>query len=93
MKKYLASLIPFLVCTGLSFIYGVKTPRSFPDPSYPYQTKGTLAYLSMTWFYIGIIISGIFISMFAIGDIFDWLAKATQRKREKMGSVGDRGQF
>jgi len=38
MKKYLASLIPF--------IYGAKSPKDFPDPSYPYQTKGTLAYLS-----------------------------------------------
>ncbi len=81
MKKYLASLIPFLVCTTLSFIYGVKTSKDFPDPSYPYQTKGTLSYLSTSWFYIGIIISAVFISMFIISDIFDFVAKAIEKKR------------
>ena len=73
MKKYLASLIPF--------IYGAKSPKDFPDPSYPYQTKGTLAYLSTAWFYIGIILSGIFICMFIINDVFDYIAKAIEKKR------------
>ncbi len=81
MKKYLASLIPLLVCTTLSFIYGIKTPKNFPDPSYPYQTKGTLSYLSTSWFYIGIIISAVFISMFIISDIFDYVAKVLEKKR------------
>jgi hypothetical protein len=81
MKKYLVSLIPFFFCTVLSSIYGAKTPKDFPDPVYPYQTKGTLSYLSTTWFYIGIIISGIFISMFIISDIFDYVAKASEKKR------------
>ncbi len=80
MKKYLASLIPLLVCTVLSFVYGTKAPKNFPDPSYPYQTKETLTFLSTTWFYVGIIISAIFISMFIISDIFDWIAKAIRKE-------------
>jgi hypothetical protein len=81
MKKYLASLIPFFACTILSFIYGIKTPKDFPDPSYPYQTKGTLSFLSTTWFYIGIIISAIFISMFIIGDVFDYVSEMIDKRR------------
>ena len=81
MKKYLASLMPFLFCTILSFIYGAKTPKDFPDPTYPYQTKGTLAYLSTTWLYIGIIVSTVFISMFMISDFFDYIAQIIKKKR------------
>ncbi len=81
MKKYLVSLIPFLFCTILSFIYATKTPRDFPDPAYPYQTKSALAYLSTTWFYIGIIISAIFVIMFIISDFFDLVANAIEKKR------------
>lgn len=81
MKKYLASLIPFLICTLLSFIYGTKTPKDFPDPSFPYQTKDTLSYLSTGWFFVGIVISGIFISMFIISDVFDYVATAIEKKR------------
>ncbi len=81
MKKYLASIIPFIFCTILSFIYAAKTPGDFPDPTYPYQTKGALAYLSTTWFYIGIIMSAILVIMFIIGDIFDFVAKAIEKKR------------
>jgi hypothetical protein len=81
MKKYMASLIPFLFCSILSYIYGTKAPKDFPDPSYPYQTKGTLSYLSTTWFYVGIIMSAIFISMLIIGDIFDYVAKASDKKK------------
>jgi hypothetical protein len=88
MKKYIASLIPFLFCTILSFIYGAKTPKDFPDPSYPYQTKGTLAYLSTTWFYIGVIISTVFISMFIINDVVDYIAKEIEKKR--MGRISKR---
>jgi hypothetical protein len=81
MKKYAASLIPFVVCTLLSFVYGAKTAKVFPDPSYPYQNEGTLAYLSFTWFYIGVIISVIFIIMFIIGDFVDRIAKTIEKKR------------
>jgi len=81
MKKYLASLIPVIFCTILSIIYAVTSPKDYPDPSYPYQTKGTLAYLSTGWFYIGIIVSAAFISMFILSDIFDYIAKAIEKKR------------
>jgi len=88
MKKYLVSLIPFIACTILSFIYATKTPKQFPDPSYPYQANWTLAYLSTTWFYVGIILSGIFISMFVINDIFDFVVKAIDKK--KNGKICER---
>ena len=70
--------IPY--CTILSFAYGSTPPKDFPDPSYPYQTPGNLAYLSTTWFYIGIIVSATFISMFIIGDMFDYVAKAIKKR-------------
>ncbi len=81
MRKYIVSLIPFIFCTILSFIYGAKTPKQFPDPSYPYQTKGALAYLSTAWLYIGITISAVFISMFIISDLFDYVAQMIKKKR------------
>ena len=80
MKKYLASLIPLLFCTVLSFIYGTRTPKDFPDPSYPYQTEGALAYLSTGWFCVGVVLSGIFISMFITSDVFYFGAKAIEKK-------------
>jgi len=89
MKKYLASLIPLLFCTVLSFIYGTRTPKDFPDHSYPYQTEGTLAYLSTGWFYVGVVLSGIFISMLIIGDVFDLVAKAIEKKRMERLSKSD----
>jgi formate-dependent nitrite reductase membrane component NrfD len=89
MKKYLASLAPFLFCTILSFIYGTKTPKNYGDPSYPFQTKGTLAYLSTAWFYIGIIMTGVFITMFIISDAVDYLAKAIEKKRKHKLSKRD----
>jgi len=89
MKKYLASLVPFVFCTILSFIYAAKTPKDYPDPSYPYQTKGTLTYLSTGWFYIGVIISAAFICMFLLSDIVDYVAKAIEKKR--MGNNSKRG--
>ena len=88
MKKYLASLIPFLFCTILSLIYGTKTPKGFPDPTYPYQAEETLAYLSTAWIYIGIILSGIFISMFIINDIYDFVANKIKKKIDKCSKGG-----
>jgi len=81
MKKYLATLIPFVICSILSFVYGSKTPKDYPDPSYPYQTSENLAYLSTRWFYIGIIVTGIFICMFIINDFIDYIAKVIEKKR------------
>ncbi len=81
MKKYLAALIPVIFCTILSLIYGAKAPKDFPDPSYPYQTKGVLSYLSTTWFLVGVVISVIFITILLIDDIFDYLAKVIEKKR------------
>ena len=83
MKKYLASCIPFIVCTILSFIYWVKTPKDYPDPSYPYQTEWILEYLSTGWFFVGIIMTGIFIGMFIISDIFDYVMKLIDRRRDR----------
>ena len=89
MKKYLSSLIPVIFCTILSIVYAVKTPKNYPDSSYPYQTEGTLAYLSTGWFYIGIVVSGIFISMFIINDIYNYIEKLIEKK--KMNKLSNQG--
>jgi hypothetical protein len=82
MKKYLASFIPFIACTVLSFIYGSKTPKDYPDPTYPYQTELVLEYLSTSWLYVGFIITGIFISMFIISDFLDYIIRLIDKRRE-----------
>jgi hypothetical protein len=81
--KYLVSLIPLVFCTILSFIYGIKTPKDYPHPSYPYKTEGILSYLSTTWFYIGLIITASFIAMFLIDDIFELITKKIKEHRTK----------
>jgi hypothetical protein len=80
IRKYLLSLTPFVFCTILSFIYAAKKPKDFPNPSYPYQTEGALAYLSAGWLIIGIVFTGIFLSILLINDILEWVAKAMKKK-------------
>jgi hypothetical protein len=83
MKKYIASCVPLIVCTVLALLYGTKTPKDYPDPSYPYQTEAILDYLSVSWFYIGLIMTGTFISMFIISDIFDLIVRLFDKWRER----------
>lgn len=82
MKKYVASLIPFVFCTILSFIYGMKTPSEKLE-TYPYQTEWMLDYLSIGWLLVGFIMSGMFITMFLIGDVFDYVVKIINKIREE----------
>ena len=75
MKKYLAALIPFVVCSGLALIYSQMKPTDYPDPTYPYRTPGLLAYLSSTWFIIGIILTALFFIFILMDDISKYLKK------------------
>jgi len=52
----------------------------FPDPSYPYQTEGALAYLSTGWFCVGVVLSGIFISMFITSDVLILVQRQLKRR-------------
>jgi hypothetical protein len=76
-------LIPFVGCTIFSIIYGIKQPKEYPDPSYPYQTEGALAFLSTRWFYIGLIMSAGFLTILIINDFFDWVEKVSKKRRMK----------
>ena len=81
IKKYFFCLIPFVFCTFLSIIYATKTPKDYPDPSYPYQTEGTLNFLSYTWFFIGIVITLVLIAVLSMDDFFTWLGKRIERRQ------------
>jgi uncharacterized membrane protein (DUF485 family) len=77
MKKYLASLIPFIFCSVLAFAYWIKTP----NPAFSYQSEANLHGLAFLWLVIGFIITCVFISMFIISDAFDWLTKKIEKMR------------
>ncbi|HTY23967.1 MAG TPA: hypothetical protein VMC85_12595 [Desulfomonilaceae bacterium] len=80
-RKYLASLIPLIICVGLSLILSLKEPKNFPDPSYPYKTKEYLDYLSQGWVLIGIILSVVFFCVILIEDVFRYLERIGEEKR------------
>jgi hypothetical protein len=81
--KYLASLIPFIVCTGLSLVLSLKARKDFPDPSYPFQTEEALHYLSDGWFLIGAVLSGVLFSIMLIEDVFSYFEKLCEKKRTR----------
>jgi hypothetical protein len=80
-RKYLVSLIPFVVCTGLSVTYSLLDPKNYPDPSYPFKTKEVLDYLSQGWLLIGIVLSGVFFSIILIDDVFRYLEGLYDQRR------------
>ncbi len=81
VKKYLASLIPFVICTGLSLIFALKEPKNYPDSSYPYRTKECLDCLSQNWFFIGIVLSVVFFCIILIEDVFGYVERLREEKR------------
>jgi hypothetical protein len=80
-RKYLASLVPLIICTGLSIIFSLQEPKNFPDPSYPYRTKEALDYLSSGWWLIGIVLSGVLFCIILIEDVFRYLERLYDERR------------
>jgi hypothetical protein len=80
-RRYLASLIPFIICSGLSLILSVKEPRNYPDPVYPYRTKEYLDYLSQGWWLIGIVLSCVFFCIIVIEDVFGYIERLRDQRR------------
>ena len=85
--KYLVALSPLVLCGILSFTYTRITPRDVTDLQNPYRTQPLLEYLSTTWFYIGIVLSLVFLSVIVIEDIFNRI----QRNLEKRSMEEQRG--
>jgi hypothetical protein len=83
MKKYLLSLIPFIICSLLSLIYLYIQPQDYPHPSYPYRTPGVLYYLSSRWFIIGIVLSVLCFLIMVVEDIFGRIEKWSERRHLK----------
>jgi len=83
MKKYLICLVPVIACTVLSVCYSAMDP----DPKHPYRTQLALGYLSIAWFYIGIVYSLMFFVLLLIHDGFDVLERylKSRSKRRLMG--------
>jgi hypothetical protein len=75
MIKYLAALIPFIVCTVFAFTYGNISPKDYPDVSYPYRTPEMLSYLSSRWFLIGVVLSGLSFIIILLEDVFEFIEK------------------
>ena len=82
-RKYFASLIPFIICGGLSVIFSLKEPLDFPDASYPYRTKEYLDFLSQGWLLVGVVLSGVFLSIILIDDIFSYFERLREERRAK----------
>jgi hypothetical protein len=76
-------LVPFVGCTILSIIFAIKQPKEYPDPSYPYQTEGPLAFLSTGWFFIGLVISAVFLGILFMNDAFNLVEKVLKKRRMK----------
>jgi hypothetical protein len=78
-------LIPFVGCTILSIILAIKEPKEYPDLLYPYQAEGPLASLSTAWFYIGLIMSAVFLGILIIDDLLNWVGNISKNGRVKKG--------
>jgi hypothetical protein len=80
MKRYLVVFVPFAVCTLLALVYANMQPQDYPHPSYPYRTPGVLWYLSTRWFIIGIVLSGVALSILLFHDIFNAMERYFEKR-------------
>ncbi len=80
MKKYLAALVPFVVCSLVSLLFFLADPKDYPDPSYPYRTPAYLAYFTKGWFWIGVILSVMVLFIIGIEEFFGYLKRREQRR-------------
>lgn len=80
MKRYLAALIPFVVCSLISLLFYYSEPKDYPDPSYPYITPEYMIYFTNRWLWIGVVVSALFLIVLALEDIFDFMDKRRQKK-------------
>jgi hypothetical protein len=71
LKKYLVTLIPFIICGALSLCISSMDP----NPAHPYRTAPVLGYLALVWFYIGIVYSLMFFVIILLDDVFNKLQR------------------
>ena len=83
VRRYLWTLIPFILCSILSLLYTNLEPKDYPDPMYPTRSQDLLDYLSSRWFMIGIIISSVLAAIMAIEDVFSYVGKFFERRQFK----------
>ncbi len=80
MKKYLAALVPFVVCSLASLLFFLAEPKDYPDPSYPYRTPAYLGYFTNRWFWIGVVLSVIVLFIIGIEDFSNYLKRREQQR-------------
>ena len=61
-------------------------PRDYPDPAYPLRTETYIHYFTNRFFYIGIILSAMFLIIILNDDIFSRLEKYLEKRRMKKAS-------
>ena len=83
VRRYLWTLIPFVVCSLLSLLYMNLEPAEYPHPMYPNRSQEILDYFTSRWFMIGIIISSVLAAILAIDDMFSYLGKFFERRQLK----------
>jgi len=76
MKKYFWVLVPFLICTSLALFFAFTDP----NPDAAYGREWIYDYLSGSWLGIGVILSGLTLSILFIYDIFDFWERASKRR-------------
>ncbi len=82
MKKYLYTLIPFVICFVISISLQIIGQRDAPHPSEPFINPWTLQYLSTNWIIIGLVITFVLVSGLLISDLVDYGGKLIEKYRD-----------
>ena len=70
MRKYLLAATPFFLCAFLALRHVSVGLKSGSGGAYPYGVEVLLSYLSDHWLHVGAVLSGIFLALTAVGDIY-----------------------
>ncbi len=76
MRKYLWVLLPLAVCWG----FALAASRVAPDTTIPYRDAASLHAISVVWFLIGWIVSGVVVAVLAIDDLFELCRRWRKRR-------------
>jgi protein-S-isoprenylcysteine O-methyltransferase Ste14 len=77
MKKYLSALVSLFFCLGLAAFFAFTEP----NPEAVFGHRPAYDWLSVLWFYIGIITSILTVMILAIHDLFTYWDRRTMQHR------------
>jgi hypothetical protein len=71
VRKYLLAATPFFLCAFLALKQVSVELNGGPGAAYAHGAEGLLSYLSDHWLNVGLVLSGVFLFLTFVEDIYD----------------------